>query len=358
MNAPRGPLLAVVAALAAPAALCPQATGQEVFRLGPDDEWAHEASPAMGSPAEQLSQARVLLAEGRPERSLNMVNRWMKRHPTSPLIPEAYLLRGDSLMGIGDEYESLYDYEYLARRYPGSEVFTLALEREFEIAVKYAHGLRRKIFGLRIVDASDEAEELLIRIQERLPGSGLAERAGLQLADMYFRHRRMSLAAEAYSIFIERYPRSTNLDFARRRVIYSNIASFKGPQFDIVGLLEAKAELKQLESNRPAEAERIGAGALILRIEESESIKMLTTARWYLWEGDPISCEYTIRELIRRFPRSAAAVQALREIPTVLAQLPTSVLDKAPDYATLREKLLNTSATAQAAESSSEETAP
>ncbi|MDP7070425.1 MAG: outer membrane protein assembly factor BamD [Phycisphaerales bacterium] len=340
MNASRGPTLATIVALTISAGICPRSTAQEVFRLGPDDEWTHEATPAPGSPAEQLAQARVMLAEGRPDRALNMTNRWMKRNPTSPLLPEAYLLRGDSLMGVGDEYESLYDYEYLVRRYPGSEVFSLALEREYEVAVKYAHGMRRKLFGIRMIDASDEAEELLIRIQERMPGSTLAARAGIQLADMYFRHRRMTLAAEAYAIYIDRYPRSTNLDYARRRLIYSNIASFKGPQFDIVGLLEAKAELKQLSASRPAEAARIGAEALVLRIEESESNKMLTTARWYLGDSDPISAEYTIRELIRKFPRSAASLQALREIPTILSQLPDSVIAHAPDYALLREKLL------------------
>jgi outer membrane protein assembly factor BamD (BamD/ComL family) len=315
------------------------AAAQEIFKLGPDDEWKHESTPAMGSPAASLSRARVLLAEGRFDRALNMANRWLKRFPTSPLLPEAYLVRGDALIGIGDEYESLYDFEFLARKYPGSEVFSLALQREFKIAVKYANGLRRKLFGFRLIDATDEAEELLIRIQERLPGSTLAEQAGLELAALYFRNRRMTLAAEAYAIFIERYPRSTKIGFARRRLIYANIATFKGPQFDIVGLLEAKAELEQLAIARPAEAERIGAGALILRIEESQSNKMLTTAMWYLNEGDPIAAEYTIRQLVQRFPRSAACLTALDDIPAILQMLPESVLETAPDYAVLRAGL-------------------
>lgn len=318
------------------------ALGQDVYRLGTDDEWALEATPAPG-PAAQLAQARRVLAEGRPGRALNMVNRWMHRHPHSPLAPEAYLIRGESLIGVGDEYESLYDFEFLVRKYPDSEVFSLALEQEFNVAVKYAEGMRRKVFGLRILDATDEAEELLIRIQERLPGSGLAEQAGLQLAALYFRDRRMGLAADAYAIFIERYPRSTEIPFARRRLIYSNIATFKGPQFDIVGLLEAKAELQQLAVRRPAEAERIGAGALVQRIEESESTKMLTTAMWYFNEGDPIAAEYTIRKLVQRFPRSAACIRALNRVRPILLQLPAAILAEAPDYAMLRTALTQSS---------------
>jgi outer membrane protein assembly factor BamD (BamD/ComL family) len=320
-----------------------EALGQDVYRLGDDDEWTLKAAPAPGTPAAQLARARTLLAEGRSDRALNMVNRWMQRHPHSPLAPEAYLIRGESLVGVGDEYEALYDFEFLVRKYPDSEVFSLALEQEFRIAVRYAEGMRRKMFGLRIIDATDEAEELLIRIQERLPGSGLAEQAGLQLAALYFRDRRMGLAADAYAIFIDRYPRSTEVPFARRRLIYSNIATFKGPQFDIVGLLEAKAELEQLALRRPAEAERIGGGALIQRIEESESVKMLTTAMWYFNEGDPIAAEYTIRKLVQRFPQSAACIRALREIGPILRQLPEATLDSTPDYAMLRSSLAESS---------------
>jgi outer membrane protein assembly factor BamD (BamD/ComL family) len=315
------------------------ALGQDVYRLGADDEWKLESAPAPGSPAAQLARARTLLAEGRAARAHNMVNRWMNRHPHSNLAPEAYLIRGEALVEMGDEYEALYDFEFLVRKYPSSEVFSLALEQEFAIAVKYANGLRRKMLGLRVINATDEAEELLIRIQERLPGSGLAEQAGLQLAALYFRDRRMGLAADAYSIFIKRYPRSTQIAFARRRLIYANIATFKGPQFDIVGLLEAKAELQQLAVRRPAEAERIGAGALIQRIEESQSTKMLTTAMWYSNEGDPIAAEFTIRKLVQRFPRSAACVRALDQIGPILNELPQSILAGTPDYAMLRTTL-------------------
>ena len=316
------------------------ALGQDIYRLGPDDQWKLESTPAPGSVAAELARARSLLAEGRPDRALNLANRWMQRHPHSVLAPEAYLIRGESLVGVGDEYEALYDFEFLVRKYPDSEVFSLALQQEYQIAVKYAEGMRRKVFGLRILDATDEAEELLIRIQERLPGSGLAEQAGLQLAALYFRDRRMGLAADAYAVFIDRYPRSTEIPFARRRLIYANIATFKGPQFDIVSLLEAKAELQQLAMRRPAEAERIGAGALIQRIEESESVKMLTTAMWYFNEGDPIAAEYTIRQLVQRFPRSASCIRALDLIQPILQQLPESILDGAPDYALLRANLV------------------
>jgi len=320
---------------------------QDVYELGSDDEWTLVESPNPTSIAAQLATARTLLAEGRPERAYNLSVRWIKRYPTAPELAGAYLVKADALVAMGDLYKSLYDYEYITRRYPGSPEFAMALEREYEIAVRFATGTRRKWLGMRIASAVDEAEEMLIRIQERMPGSQLAEQAGLSLADLYFRQRRMELAAEAYSLFIEKYPRSPYRDLARRRLIYANIAAFKGPQFDIVGLLEAKAELQHLQVRRPVEAEQIGASALITRIEESEAVKLLDTARWYERVGDPVAAETTLRALVRRFPRTTATAEGLAWAPSLLTQLPPLVRDRTPDYALLRKMLTSTGPVAE-----------
>lgn len=316
------------------------AWAQKDFKLDESDNWELVSQPDPSSPAGALARARELLAKGEADRAYNMAYRWLERHGDSSLAADAYLLRADAMVAMGDYYESLYDYEYVIRRYPASPTFMLATTRELEIASLFANGTRRKVFGIRFGDATDEAEELFIRIQERTPGSQLAEQAGIELADMYFRQRRMELAADMYAIFIEKYPKSPFIDKARRRLIYANIATFKGPQFDIVGLREAKRELQQLIATRPAEAERIGAKALINRIIESEATKLLTTAEWYDTVGDPIAAEFFIRNMVERYPRTAATVRALDIIPGILAQLPESILASAPNYKMLKEGLV------------------
>lgn len=318
-----------------------EALAQNDYKLNDSDNWQLVNQPDPSTPAGALARARELLAQGQADRAYNMVNRWLERNPDSALAADAYLLRGNTLVAMRDFYESLYDYEYVIRRYPASPTFTLALARELEVASLFAHGTLRKVFGLRVGDGTEEAEEIFIRIQERAPGSQLAEQAGIELADMYFRQRRMEIAAAMYAIFLEKYPKSPFIDKARRRLIYANIATFKGPQFDIVGLREAKRELQQLLVTRPAEAERIGARALINRILESEATKMLTTAQWYNRVGDPIAAEFMIRNLIERYPRSAATVRALQEIPDILKQLPEVILAVAPNYKVLRQAILN-----------------
>jgi outer membrane protein assembly factor BamD (BamD/ComL family) len=190
------------------------------------------------------------------------------------------------------------------------------------------------------VSTEDDAQEILIRIQERLPASALAEKAGMALADFYYERRDMALAADAYDLFVQNYPRSLQADKARLRLIASYCSGYKGPEFDAKGLNEASGKLRELQALEPQLAKQVGAEAILLRIYESEADKRLTTANWYWQTNDPISAEREIRALVKKYPRSIAAIQALRAVDEVLAALPESIRRSAPDYAAIRAELL------------------
>jgi outer membrane protein assembly factor BamD (BamD/ComL family) len=329
--------VAVLAALSLPG----RAQAQQEYILSDEDKWSATTAPDPAAPEGQLSEARKALAMNETERAETLARTWIERYPRHALLPEAYLIRGDAKAADNDEYEALFDYEYVARMFPGSEAFVRALERELAIAKDYIAGKRRKQWGLRIWDASADGEEILIRVQERLPGSKLAEDAGMTLADYYFDRRQMDLAAEAYDLFIENYPRSALIDKARRRLIYAHLATFKGPAFGATGLYEARERLRQLRALQPAEAERMGAEALLTRIDESDAQKMLTIATYYMATGEMVSAEFTIRRLVKRYPRSVATAEALRIVPEILERLPDRVREAAPDYTTMAAAMLD-----------------
>ena len=333
---------ALAFAVASALALTNRASAQaERYQLDALDRWQKVATVDPGSEEAQLLAARRALVDGEVSRAKNLANAFIERFPLSRYRADALLIRGDAKVAGGNEYEALFDYEEICRRYSGSDAFIPTLEREYEIATAYAKGLKKRFFGtFRIVDASEDAQELLIRVQERLPGSELAEKAGMELADFYFNRREMLMAAEAYSLFLENYPRSTQLSKARLRLIYSYLAGFRGPEYDASGLLEARAKLRSMQALQPGLAQQVGATSILVRLEESEAAKFLSTASWYLEVNDPISAEMFIRRLLQRHPRSIATLEALRIVPSVIARLPASVIREAPDYPSIRKKLL------------------
>ncbi len=291
----------------------PAALAQESYELDAG-EWEKTSVYQPGTPEAELQNARRLLAEDQPEEAIEIIDEWLKQHRLHEMAPDAYLLRGDAKVALGNYYKALFDYEYLLRSYPESPAFEKGLEREFEIARIYAGGVKRKLLGMRIIPAGGEAEELFIRIQERSPGSNLGERASLALADYYFEKGDMNSAAEAYDLFLLNYPNTEYREGAMLRLIQANFATFKGPRFDATGLIDALQRIETFEEEYPVTAERIGTEAMRIRIDESLAAKVLNSAQWYEKRGQRVSASVMYREVIQDHPQTSAAQIAIRRL--------------------------------------------
>jgi len=275
-------------------------------------------APAPGTDAAVIGEARRLLAEGQPGKATDILDTWIEANETSksPYLPEAYLVRGDAIRADGDEYEALVNYEKICKDYPASDVFVTALERELEVAQLYLGGLRKKSLGfLRIDTGVPHAEEIITRINERLPGSKLAERALLALCDYYYTRRDLRGAAETYDVFLTHFPRSASRQKALQRRIYSNIAQFKGPSYDASGLVEAQYQIDRYRMEYPADAERSGMGdALSARLDESAAQQIWGVSEWYKRRGDPPGQRFALQRLVKKHPNTSAAQLAIETL--------------------------------------------
>lgn len=297
------------------------------------EKWKQESPLKPGTPEWKLQEVRKAIAEDRGGDAWDLADEWIDEYPNHPLLVEAYLRRGDAKVTYGNEYKALFDYEHVIRNYPGTEQFNTALEREFEIAKQYSppNARNRPFWGMRLIDATQEAEEIYIRIQERVPGSELAEKASMKLGDHFFDGGEMTKAADAYSMFLINYPRSSVRERAMLRAIQANLATFKGPEFDATGLIDAGERIRQYQVEYPAAAERMGAEALIVRIDESLGLKQYYDAKWYLTRGKDVSGVTMLRRVVKDHPQTAAARAAMEELasmnePPVLVIRDTAVM--------------------------------
>ncbi|MEO0512437.1 MAG: hypothetical protein AAF108_06015 [Planctomycetota bacterium] len=290
-----------------------------------------------------VDQARRLVAEDRPKLARDLLNDWIEteRAGVSPYLSEAHRIRGDALLSMGREYQSLFDYEYVIREFPASDQFQVSLEREFDIAAAYlgrtrdgraVPPLKRKFWGgPRWIEARRTGEELLIRIQERLPASRLAELSAITLADDYFDEREMALAAEMYRIFLANFPVSEFRRHAAQRQLLATIAQYKGPAYDGSVLRESVQLIDRFRSSYPAEAEAAGVtAALASRVTEQQALQMLDAGRSALRRNDGPGACYVLRRLRSRFPTTKAAIDAYALIREIGCVLPEDVAGQSP----------------------------
>ncbi len=300
-------------ALGLPASLC---CAQPTHELDDSGNFIEQAQPDPDTPAGKLQLIRRQLVAGEARKAERAADQWLEDHPLDPLAVEAYLIRGDAIAAQGDYYRSLKDYELIATLYPGTEQFRIAIEREFDIAKLFVGGLKRRgnWIKLRFIPAQDTGIELLIRVQERLPGTSLGERASIAIGDYYFDAGDMEMASEAYDLFLLNYTDSRQREWAMLRLIQASLARYKGPEFDPSGLTDAAQRLREYAQEYPAAAEKIGAEALMVRINESLAEKKLATAQWYDKRGLERGAITMYRKVVRDYPQSTAAREALAEL--------------------------------------------
>ncbi|MFK7790136.1 MAG: outer membrane protein assembly factor BamD [Phycisphaeraceae bacterium] len=290
--------------------------GQPTHELDETGSFVKLAEPDPATPVGQIQLIRRMLVAGDASKAEDAAEDWIEANPASDLLVEAYLIKADAIASQGDYYRSLEDYELVILLFPGTEQFRTAIEREYDIAKLFVGGMKRRgqWVGFRIFSADDTGVELLIRVQERLPGSALGERASIDIGDYYFDKGSMDMASEAYDLFLLNYPNSQQREWAMLRLIQASLAKYKGPEFDPSGLTDAAQRLREYQRDYPAAAEKIGAQALMVRINESLAKKKLVTARWYEERGLPRGAITMYRNVVKDYPGSAAAVEALAEL--------------------------------------------
>jgi outer membrane protein assembly factor BamD (BamD/ComL family) len=276
--------------------------------------WVPIVPPSAGTPEGQVAQMMVDLDEGRPGETIAAAKEWLKANPTHPLAPQVLLLQGDGDVAEGNRYRALFSYEDLLNNYPTSELYVAVLQREYDLADSFLRGYKRLFLGLRILPVTDDAIELLYRIQDRQRGSPLAERAQMRIADYHFMNGDFQEAVDSYGDFYKRYPYSQYIRKAEVKRAEASLASFRGVLFDMTPLLDARERLSAIQEIYPRTAEGIQVGAIDDRIFQLEGAKELEIARYYWRASRKHAALYYYRRVVANWPGTLHAEAALREL--------------------------------------------
>jgi outer membrane assembly lipoprotein YfiO len=164
---------------------------------------------------------------------------------------------------------------------------------------------------------------MLFRIQERAPGSPIAERSLLRTADYYYEHGDYDFAVDAYAAYAKTYPRSPDTPGVRLRQAFASLAQFRGKRFDPTPAIDAKAQLQDIQAEYPELAKREGVADVLTKIDEMLAARIAQTADFYRRTHQPRAQAYNLRYLIDNYPDTQAAAKA----KTTLDKMPQWALD-------------------------------
>jgi outer membrane assembly lipoprotein YfiO len=283
--------------------------------------WEPVANPSTAPVTDEtLERAAQLVSNNSNSAAKKMLVNWLKREKTSPLRDRALFLLGIANYQYGDRINSFYNFDELMDNFPDSKYFYPALEKQYAIADAYLNGYRRRFLGIPMLSARDEAVEMLFRIQQRSPGSPLAEKALKRTGDYYYADTQYDLATDVYQAFIDRYKRSPDIPQVRLKKAFAELAQFHGTKFDPTPVINARTSLEELAIDYPDLARQENVAAVIERIDAALARKVYQNAQFYVRTHEPRAAAYNYSYLIKNYPNSTEAEQAKVE----LARLPES----------------------------------
>lgn len=238
--------------------------------------------------------------------------------------PLSVLLRGDAELLGGSWYEAISHYEDLIKRFPDDPTAFATAERYVALAETFrlASDVPMRNAG---GDEDATAAELLIRVQERFPGTDVAERAARSLVGHYTKVKDVEAATDATKNFLA-ISRSgaSRLQVAKDLLELINSLEIRGGQ-DLSSAREAiqiVASFSTMGTDLPVEgAVKLQAKLLVAEVEYAWIfMRSLVLPERELRRAR----ELVLRRLVRDHPRIATAptIAQLLADPASLISLP------------------------------------
>jgi outer membrane assembly lipoprotein YfiO len=269
-----------------------------------------------------LDRVQQLLDARRGQAAHDIVLDWLKRNPNAPDRDRGLYLLAQAYFQVGDRIWCFYQCDELLDKLPDSRLYFPALELQYRVADSFLNGFRKTFLGLPILSMEDEAIEMLFRIQERSPGSPIAERALLRTGDYYYHTSQFDLAADAYGAFARSFSRSPQVPRVKLQQAFATLAQFRGPRYDATPLIDSRAMFREIIERYPNLGRDENLPEFIDRIDNTLASKLYIEADFYLRTNQPRAAVFIYRMLIKTYPNSRDAAMAKND----LAKMPASAL--------------------------------
>ncbi|MCP4375000.1 MAG: outer membrane protein assembly factor BamD [bacterium] len=278
--------------------VCMAAEGTEhVWKNG---KWVPAPKPAEGTPSGELALVRMHVDKGNPKSALKAIKKFMIRYPNDERREEIMMLAGQAEMDRG-HYDKAYErFNEQMDQYRNGEFYDRAVQRQYEIADAFLKGRKRRAMWMFRVSAIDRGIEILNAIADRAPGTVIAEKALLRVADYHYNAKEVVQAVEAYDHYIKMFPKSPRgrLGHAMLRAARATYAQYRGAAFDDTPLTEAQQRFMDYSERYPQEANKANVPMVLSQIRNALVRRYYSSAQFYQRVGRKTAAIFYYKKVV------------------------------------------------------------
>ncbi|UCC30127.1 MAG: outer membrane protein assembly factor BamD [Phycisphaerales bacterium] len=310
-----GALLAALTMMALQAAYAQQPRARTLTYDADRKEWVEHPPPAPGTAEGDLHAIRAQIKQGEYRPAFSAITEFTESYGESnPLWPEARLASAEVLIGRREYHKAHIVLQESLARFGGTTLTSEVLRLEFIIAEAYLSGVKRKVWGVRLLSGEDVAFRILDEISANYPESRLAELAIKTKADHLFKNGEHALAELEYGRLLRDYPQSRYHQFALRRSADATMASFAGVDYDEAALVEAQERYREYLLRYPQDRDRDDVERFLSAIDVARAEKDFSVGEYYE-RTNHIGSAIFYYQLVRdNWPETSAATKAIARL--------------------------------------------
>lgn len=265
-----------------------------------------------------MAEAKAYQSEGKMAQSRSALKEIVRYHMLAPNAAEARYLLGRSFEATADYRDAFKEYAKLIDRYPQSELYEDALNRQLAMAMDAANGkLSVPVFwgAWNTTMESSVVVNWLREIVEKAPYNDMAATATSILAKFLVDQGRPEEARMEYARLVERYPDSKFAPEAQMMVAQLWANNHTRGDNNLVNLSNAREAFEEFSLRFPKHPEAGKALSEASNMERLMISQQLEVGRYYLERShEYTSAIFCFEDVIRQKklnPEAAAEAQEL-----------------------------------------------
>jgi outer membrane protein assembly factor BamD (BamD/ComL family) len=271
----------IFCAVAAASGLC--AGAEETEHVWKNGKWVAAPKPAEGTPEGELALVRMHLNKDDPKKASKAVKKFLASYPNDSRREEIMMLAGQAAMDRGRYSDANDRFNEQMDQYRNGVFYDRAVQRQYEIADAFLQGRKRRAAWVFKVSAVDKGIDILNAIADRVPGTVVAEKALLRVANYHYDARQLVQAVEAYDHYIKTFPQSPRkrMGHAMLRAARARYAQYRGDAFDDTPLTDAQERFMIYRDRYTEDANKANVPMVLSQIRNALVQRYFASAKFY-----------------------------------------------------------------------------
>ncbi len=311
----------LVSALASFLLMSPGAWGAADWQWTKNQGWSEGGGAARASAEDQLRHAYNLEQKGEFLDAARQYFLLLKVYPDSPQAGVGLQRLAKCLFEMENYYQAFQAIEQVLVSYPQSGRLADFLAIEMKIARKLQEGARPSILkgdDDPVAAGRKAACEVYEAVLKHDPYGPLADDALLALGEVRLEMGEQKIARAHFSRLINEFSKSPLVDRARLGLTRCDVLEGKASSSEVQRTVKEIRAKETAAGKEPEDADDMEKS--VSELENLEAKKMWDGAMFYLKRGTAESVSsavWTLKELMRRYPRTEWAAQARELLPQI-----------------------------------------